>query len=139
MQVIRNWAFQWKMQFNPDPNKQAQVVYFSKRWNNENSLPVTFNNAKFVTWSTHKLLRLLQDKRLNFNEHIQSKTNKCWKMIGGLSVKDYLSIFPAMLYWEFINRLLDLIWIRETLFITNHITSLLKTKLKIFNIKLALQ
>ena len=23
---INNWAYQWKMSFNPDPNKQAQEV-----------------------------------------------------------------------------------------------------------------
>ena len=78
LQIISNWAFQWKMQFNPDPNKQAQEVYFSKKSNNENSLPVTFNNAKVVTCSTHKHLGLLLDKRLSFSEHIQSKTNKCY-------------------------------------------------------------
>ena len=25
---ISNWAFQWKMQFKPDLNKQAQEVHF---------------------------------------------------------------------------------------------------------------
>ena len=30
LQVISNQAFQWKMEFNPDPNRQAQEVYFSK-------------------------------------------------------------------------------------------------------------
>ena len=70
------------MQFNPDPNKQAQEVYFSKKSNNENSLSVTFNSAKVATCSTDKHLGLLLDKRLRFNEHIQSKMNKCCKMIG---------------------------------------------------------
>ena len=28
---INNWAFQWKMSFNPDPNKQTQeVLFFAK-------------------------------------------------------------------------------------------------------------
>ena len=44
-----------------------------------------------------------------------------------------------MHYRGFINRLLDLIWITEILFMTDHITSLVKTKLKVFNKKLALQ
>ena len=70
LQVISNWAIQWKIHFNPDPNKQAQEVYFSKKSNNENSLSVTFNNAKVVTCSTHKHLGLLLYKRLSFNEHI---------------------------------------------------------------------
>ena len=29
--VIKNWAFQWKMAFNPDPNKQAAQVIFSHK------------------------------------------------------------------------------------------------------------
>ena len=82
LQSLNNWAFQWKMQFNPDPKKQAQEVYFSKKSNNKSSLPVTFNNAKVVTYCTHKHLGLLLDKRLSFNDHIQSKMNKCYKMIG---------------------------------------------------------
>ena len=31
LQVMNNWGFQWKIQFNPDPNKQVQEVYFSKK------------------------------------------------------------------------------------------------------------
>ena len=26
-----NWAYQWKMSFNPDPNKQVQEVFFSRK------------------------------------------------------------------------------------------------------------
>ena len=80
LQVISNWAFQRKIQFNPDPNKQAQELYLSKKSNNENSFPVTFGNTKVVTYSTQK--QDLLDQRLNFNELIQSKMNKCYKMIG---------------------------------------------------------
>ena len=28
---ISNWAFEWKMSFNPDPSKQAQEVIFSRK------------------------------------------------------------------------------------------------------------
>ena len=38
---ISNWAFQWKMQFNPDPKKQAQKVAFFKKAKNTSSLPLT--------------------------------------------------------------------------------------------------
>ena len=97
------------MQFNPDPNKQAQEVYFSKKSNNENSLPVTFNNAKVVTCSIHKHLGLLLDKRLSFNEHIQSKMNKCYKMIG--IIKRLSANFPRhallRIYKSFIRPHLD--------------------------------
>ena len=63
LQVISNWAFQRKMQFNLDPKQQAQEEYFSKKLNYENPFPVTFNNAKVVTCSTHQHLGLLLNKR----------------------------------------------------------------------------
>ena len=28
---IDEWAFQWKMNFNPDPTKQAQELIFSRK------------------------------------------------------------------------------------------------------------
>ena len=28
---INNWAYQWKMSFNPDPSKKAQEVIFSRK------------------------------------------------------------------------------------------------------------
>ena len=31
LEVISNWAHQWKMQFNPDKNKQAIQVIFSQK------------------------------------------------------------------------------------------------------------
>ena len=31
--AISEWAFQWKMQQNPDPSKQADEVYFSRKPN----------------------------------------------------------------------------------------------------------
>ena len=31
LECIRNWAYQWKMLFNPDPNKQAVEILFSKK------------------------------------------------------------------------------------------------------------
>ena len=28
---VNNWGFQWKIRFNPDPNKQVQEVIFSRK------------------------------------------------------------------------------------------------------------
>ena len=28
---INNWAYQWKMSFNPDPNKQDPEVFLSRK------------------------------------------------------------------------------------------------------------
>ena len=30
---MNNWAYQWKMSFNPDPSKQAQKAIFSRKIN----------------------------------------------------------------------------------------------------------
>ena len=31
LEKIGNWAFKWKLNFNPDPNKQAQEIIFSRK------------------------------------------------------------------------------------------------------------
>ena len=31
LKLISDWAFQWKMSFNPDPSKQAQEIIFSRK------------------------------------------------------------------------------------------------------------
>ena len=45
LDMIHNWAFQWKMNFNPDPTKQAQKVIFSRKTKKLPHPPVVFNNA----------------------------------------------------------------------------------------------
>ena len=41
---ISKWAFQWKMSFNPDPNKQTTEVCFSNRRDKGNYPPLHFNS-----------------------------------------------------------------------------------------------
>ena len=31
LEIMNNWVFQWKMNFNPDPPKQAHEVIFSRK------------------------------------------------------------------------------------------------------------
>ena len=31
LNIIQQWAHQWKMEFNPDPTKQASEIYFLAR------------------------------------------------------------------------------------------------------------
>ena len=38
------WAFQWKMQFNPDRDKQVNEVIFSRKSNSCSHSTVTFSN-----------------------------------------------------------------------------------------------
>ena len=36
LEKLRQWGYQWKVQFNPDPNKQANEVIFSRKSNSIN-------------------------------------------------------------------------------------------------------
>ena len=109
LQKVSDWAFQWKMQFNPDPNKQAQEVIFSKKAESNNSLPLAFNKTEVRTCQSQKHLGLILDKRLNFTEHINSKISKCDKLIG--IIKKLSISFPRnallRIYKSFIRPHLD--------------------------------
>ena len=109
LELINNWAFQWKMQFNPDRNKQAQEIYFSKKAGNQKSLDLTFNSSNVASSPSIKHLGMLLDSHLNFNEHIQSKTNKCYKIIG--LIKKLSVCLPAeallRIYKSFVRTNLD--------------------------------
>ena len=45
LSVINEWVFQWKMQFNPDRIKQANEVYFSRKLNTDDYIPVKLNDS----------------------------------------------------------------------------------------------
>ena len=82
LQKVSYWGFHWKMKFNLDPNRQAQELTFSKKVENNNFLPLTFNKTELKTCQSEKHLGLILDERLNFTEYINSKTSKCYKLIG---------------------------------------------------------
>ena len=43
---IQDWAYQWKMSFNPDRTKQAQEIIFSRKKNATTHPPLFFNNSE---------------------------------------------------------------------------------------------
>ena len=83
LKKITKWAHQWKMQFNPNPNKQANEVIFSRKSTNNLSYPpVRFNNNDIVKCPDQKHLEIVLDSKLNFDSHITQKIKKCNKLIG---------------------------------------------------------
>ena len=58
---ISDWAFQWKINFNPDPNKQAQVVIFSRKINKINDPLLLFNKNLVKSSSSQKRLGMVLD------------------------------------------------------------------------------
>ena len=81
---ISKWAFQWKMHFNPDPNKQAYKVIFSRKSKvHSHTLPsLTFNSNDVKKCPHQKHLAIILDSKLDFNVHVDNKIKKCFRMIG---------------------------------------------------------
>ena len=66
--IISNWAYQWKMSFNPDRSKQAKEVIFS-----------TFDESPVIKTTHHRHLGLILDEKLHFKEHLKGKMSKAYK------------------------------------------------------------
>ena len=82
LQKIAEWAHQWKMQFNPDLNKQAQEVIFSRKTTKSSYPQVFFNDIPVSCLSFQKHLGIYLDEKFNFNHHIGEKITKAMKGIG---------------------------------------------------------
>ena len=68
--------------FNRDPIKQAIEVCFSHKEDKAVYPPLQFNNNDIQSANSQKHLRLVLDSKLDFNEHVNNKINKCNKSIG---------------------------------------------------------
>ena len=71
LKLINNWAFQWKMNFNPDPTKQAHEVIFSRKTKEIYHPPLVFNNTNISQSSSQKHLGVILDSKLVFYEHLK--------------------------------------------------------------------
>ena len=82
--VISNWAYQWKMCFNPDRSKQPQEVIFSRKTSIQSHPILTFDNSPVTKSTHHKHLGLILDEKPNFKEHLKEKMSKAYKGIAVL-------------------------------------------------------
>ena len=76
LHTISQWAYQWKMTFNPDITKQAIEVIFSCKTNKPNHPDLIFNNIPIAKESSTKHLGVYLDTRLNFSRDIKEKNSK---------------------------------------------------------------
>ena len=84
LNVIYQWAHQWKMEFNPDPNKQANEVLFSCKKKPQNHPQLVFNGAQVSVVKEHKHLGLILQNDLSFEKHLDEKMGKAKRNIGVL-------------------------------------------------------
>ena len=82
LKIINNWAFQWKMNFNPDPTKQAHEVIFSRKTKEIYHPPLVFNNTNVSQSSSQKHLGVILDSKLIFDEHLKMVSLKISKTLG---------------------------------------------------------
>ena len=76
------WAHQWKMEFNPDPIKQAIEALFSCKKNSVNHTQLYFNGSAVVKGNEQKHLGLILEPGLSFEKHLSEKIIKAKKNIG---------------------------------------------------------
>ena len=79
---IQDWAFNWKMSFNPDLTKQAKEVTFSKKIIPGIHTSLSFNNSLIEQATTEKHLGLTLDHKLTFQYHVNEKIKKAMEGIG---------------------------------------------------------
>ena len=82
LDIICKWAFQWKMEFNPDPSKQATEVLFSCKKSSPNHPPLLFNGAVVAKVNEQKHLGLVLESGLSFKKHLNEKIVKAKKNVG---------------------------------------------------------
>ena len=135
---ISEWAFQWKMMFNPDLTKQAQEVIFYRKIVKFFYSQVFFNEVPVERSVSQKHLGLHLDQKLDFSKHINEKISKAQK---GISViKKLYNILPRnallTIYKPFVRPHLDYGVIS---YMINQTTRVYQTKSKRLSIMLPLQ
>ena len=106
---IQDWAYQWKISFNPYRTKQAQEIIFSRKKNATTYPPLFFNNSEIKLSSNQKHLGLTLDSKLSFNEHINDKIHQANKGVGlFLKLQTFMPRNSLLtIYKSFIRPLLD--------------------------------
>ena len=66
LDIIQQWAHQWKMEFNPDPAKQATELLFSCKKFSPNHPQLIFNGIDVAIVKDQKHLGLILDSSLSF-------------------------------------------------------------------------
>ena len=84
------------MSFNPDPNKQAQEVIFSRKLKKVCHPTLCFNNNNVSKASSQKHLGLKLDNRSTFDEHVTNVSNIISKTIGLLRKLQNILPRPAL-------------------------------------------
>ena len=109
LKIMNNWAFQWKMNFNPGPTKQAHEVIFNRKTKEIYHPLLVFNNTNVSQSSSQKHLGVMLDSKLIFDEHLKMASLKISKTLGLLRKLHNLLPRSALItiYKAFVRPYLD--------------------------------
>ena len=109
LKKINDWAFQWKMTFNPDRSKQAQEIIFCRKIKKATHSPLLFNNNNVSQVNSQKHLGVILDVKLTFEVHLKNVFNKTNKAIGLLQKLSNLLPRRALvtIYKAFVRPYID--------------------------------
>ena len=91
------WAYHWKMSFNPDISKEAQEVIFSRKVVKASHPAVFLKEIPVAHCSTHKHLGMYLDDKLNFGHHITGKSANANKNIDFIKKLNNVLLYRALL------------------------------------------
>ena len=80
--IIQQWAHQWKIEFNPDPTKQATELLFSCKKFSPNHPQLIFNGIAVAKVKDQKHLGLKLDSSLSFEKHFNEEIIKAKNNVG---------------------------------------------------------
>ena len=80
--IIAEWAYQWKMQFNPSVTKQAIRIIFFQKKDKPVHPPICFNESEVVIKQEQKHIGMILDLSLNFQSHVREKIVSASRGIG---------------------------------------------------------
>ena len=108
LDMIYQWAHQWKIEFNPDPTKQASEVLFSCEKNSVNHPQLTFNGSAVIKVNEQKHLGLIFESGVSFKKHLSEKITKAKKNIGILKhLSKFLPLNTLQMYKALVRSHLD--------------------------------
>ena len=82
LKLVSDWAFQWKISFNPGLIKQAQEIILSRKKMKSSHASVYFNNIQVSSTLAHKHLGMLLDDKISYKHHLKFVLNNVKKKIG---------------------------------------------------------
>ena len=108
LNIILQWAYQWKMEFNPDPSKQTEVLFSCKKYT-PNHPQLIFNGTVVAKVSDQKHLGFILDSGLSFEKHLNEKIMKAKKNVGILKYLSNLLLLKSLdqMYKAFVRSHLD--------------------------------